>query len=147
MQEQEKQRAHGAANDEVLTLAEAAAYLRVSEDALTEMLAEEAIPAQKVAGEWRFLKRALADWLRYGPGVYRDFRRYPPPWLFEFPPMEELASEDGGRSVFSRLAAVEKRTPKPGSKEAVLKFVGVFKDDDDLEDRLAAARAQREAGG
>ena len=34
-----------------------------------------------------------------------------------------------------------------GGKEAVLKHFGVFRDDNDLEERLADARARREAGG
>lgn len=36
--------------EEVLTLPEAAAYLRVPEAAIVELLAERAIPAQKIGG-------------------------------------------------------------------------------------------------
>ena len=67
---------------EILTLPEAAAYLRVSEDALRAMASDDAIPAQKIGGEWRFLKQALQDWLRYGHYFYREFRKFPPPWMF-----------------------------------------------------------------
>jgi len=53
--------------DDVLTLTEAAAYLRVSESAIRQMLSQQAIPGQKIGSEWRFLKAALQDWLRSPP--------------------------------------------------------------------------------
>jgi hypothetical protein len=37
--------------------------------------------------------------------------------------------------------------PKAGSKQAVLKHFGIFKDDEDLEERLADARRRREEQG
>lgn len=48
---------------EVLTLAEAAAYLRLPEETLSEQAAQGLVPGQRVEGAWRFLKRALDDWL------------------------------------------------------------------------------------
>ncbi len=48
---------------EVLTLAEAAGYLRVAENQLAELAARQEIPGRQIAGEWRFLKTALANWL------------------------------------------------------------------------------------
>src|SRR5438132_2717879 len=50
---------HDIQQEEVLTLPEAAAFLRVSEEDLTRLLAHGAIPAQQIGSEWRFLKRAL----------------------------------------------------------------------------------------
>lgn len=49
---------------EVLTLTEAAAYLRVPEATLQSLAAENMVPARKVGKEWRFLTAALQDWLR-----------------------------------------------------------------------------------
>lgn len=49
---------------EVLTLAEAAAYLRVQEDDLRGMVWTEDFPGRKIGEEWRFLKSSLQDWLR-----------------------------------------------------------------------------------
>jgi len=49
---------------EVLTLAEAAAYLRVPESTLQSLAAEDMVPVRKVGKEWRFLAAALQDWLR-----------------------------------------------------------------------------------
>jgi excisionase family DNA binding protein len=48
---------------EVLTLAEAAAYLRVSEDAVLDAIRRQKLPARKMRNEWRFLKAALESWL------------------------------------------------------------------------------------
>jgi excisionase family DNA binding protein len=61
-------------NQEVLTLSEAADYLRVSEETLRQLASEKAIPAREVGGEWRFLKSALQDWLRRDAAV-EDRRR------------------------------------------------------------------------
>lgn len=52
--------------DDVLTLAEAASYLRVPEEEVLRLAEQRDIPAQKIGGEWRFLKRALGHWLTYG---------------------------------------------------------------------------------
>lgn len=48
---------------EVLTLKEAADYLRVSEDDVIELATRQELPGRKIGDEWRFLKRGLADWL------------------------------------------------------------------------------------
>jgi excisionase family DNA binding protein len=52
---------------DVLTLAEAAAYLRVLEDAVVESVHREGLPGRQVGGEWRFLKSALQNWLNTPP--------------------------------------------------------------------------------
>jgi excisionase family DNA binding protein len=52
---------------EVLTLAEAAAYLRVSERDLLPLTQRGVVPARQVGAEWRFLKDALQEWLRGAP--------------------------------------------------------------------------------
>ena len=48
---------------EVLTLAEAAAFLRVSESGLKADAAAGRVPGRVVAGEWRFVKPTLLAWL------------------------------------------------------------------------------------
>ena len=48
---------------DILTLAEAAAFIRVSEKTLGEMARTRRIPSQKVGREWRFLRTALEAWL------------------------------------------------------------------------------------
>ena len=47
----------------VLTLAEAAAFLRVSDEGLRSDAESGHIPARKVAGQWRFVKATLLEWL------------------------------------------------------------------------------------
>lgn len=95
--------------ERVLTLTDAAAFLRVNEAALADKAAAGEVPARQIGGEWRFLQRALVDWL-YAATSFNGTPR-----------------------------------AEPGSKEAILKVIGIFKDDDDLEARLADLRARREA--
>jgi excisionase family DNA binding protein len=52
---------------EVLTLAEAAAYLRLPEDDVLRMVREQDLHARQVGSQWRFLKSAIDEWLRTGP--------------------------------------------------------------------------------
>jgi excisionase family DNA binding protein len=52
---------------EVLTLAEAAAYLRVPEVEVVRLVCQQDLPGRLVGTEWRFLKSALQDWLRTPP--------------------------------------------------------------------------------
>ena len=51
---------------DVLTLAEAAAFLRVSTKTLREMARDRRLPCQKVGREWRFLRSALEGWVAGG---------------------------------------------------------------------------------
>jgi hypothetical protein len=132
-------------HEEVLTLPEAASFLRVSEEALSELVERHAIPAQNIAGEWRFLRRALANWLAYGPEFYHEFRRFPPPWAFEYPPINELVQLIA-KHVLGELAPAERQSGKRGSKQAVLKHFGIFRDDPGLEEMLADIYARRKGG-
>ena len=52
---------------DVLTLPEAAAYLRVSESELLQLITDQALPGRQFGGQWRFLKSAIQDWLRTPP--------------------------------------------------------------------------------
>ncbi len=49
--------------DEVLNLAEAAHFIRVSEKTLRNMARSGRIPCRKVGREWRFLRYSLEEWL------------------------------------------------------------------------------------
>jgi excisionase family DNA binding protein len=49
---------------DVLTLGEAAAYLRLSEADVLQLIAEQSLPARRVGHEWRLLLAAIHDWLR-----------------------------------------------------------------------------------
>jgi excisionase family DNA binding protein len=50
----------------VLTLAEAAAYLRLTEAEVLRLVDEQALPARQVGNERRFLKAAIQQWLSAG---------------------------------------------------------------------------------
>ncbi len=50
----------------VLTLAEAAEYLRLSPESLVQQVELGNIPGQQVNEDWRFLRGAIDDWLRRG---------------------------------------------------------------------------------
>jgi excisionase family DNA binding protein len=51
---------------EVLTLAEAAAYLRLSEADVLDLVHSQNLPGRFTGSEWRFLKAALQQWLSTG---------------------------------------------------------------------------------
>jgi excisionase family DNA binding protein len=51
---------------EVLTLVEAAAYLRLSEAAVISAIHSQGLPGRLIGGEWRFLKPAIQQWLSTG---------------------------------------------------------------------------------
>jgi excisionase family DNA binding protein len=52
-----------AAVTDVLTLAEAAAYLKVAEPEVARLAQSRELPARMVGTEWRFLKSAIQTWL------------------------------------------------------------------------------------
>ena len=56
------------ADAEVMTLAEAAAFLRVPEVGLREDADAGRLPGRLIAGEWRFVKGALLNWLANAAG-------------------------------------------------------------------------------
>jgi helix-turn-helix protein len=64
----------------VLTLSEAAVFLRVSEEGLKKDADAGLLPGRLVGGEWRFVKHALVEWLstalpaRSGPGGPSDWK-------------------------------------------------------------------------
>ena len=50
-------------NDDILTLSEAAAYLKLGERTIQRMIGRSEIPCARVGGQWRFLRSVLDDWL------------------------------------------------------------------------------------
>lgn len=49
---------------EVMTLAEAADYLRCHPSTIYRMLKRGEIPAMKLGSDWRFTRATLAEWVR-----------------------------------------------------------------------------------
>ena len=48
---------------EVLTLQEAADFLRVTPEAVELLIADKSLPARKIGNDWRLLREALRYWL------------------------------------------------------------------------------------
>ena len=49
---------------DILTLEEAAAYLRLPTETIARQAAHGQIPGRRIEDTWRFLKAAIDDWLR-----------------------------------------------------------------------------------
>lgn len=54
---------NGTDTEMVLTLAEVAAYLRLTEQAILSTVSSQNLPGRLIDGEWRFLKAAVNQWL------------------------------------------------------------------------------------
>ena len=68
----------------VLTLAEAAKLLRVSEEGLKLDAIAGRVPCRLIAGEWRFTKAALFEWLSVPPQIeHSTGTGSPRPWTPE----------------------------------------------------------------
>lgn len=55
--------ANGPMAGEVMTLAEAAAYLRLAERDVIGATTTQGLPGRMIGGEWRFAKAAIQKWL------------------------------------------------------------------------------------
>lgn len=130
-------------SDEILTLSEAATLLRVEEAPLAELAAQGAIPAQKIGIEWRFLRDALLDWLRFGSNFFELLR------ILRDPVHLGIATEKLfvllEQRLQSRAGTEQRPSRKPGSKHAIQRHVGVFANEDDLDEVLANLSAIRTA--
>src|SRR5438874_180779 len=110
---------------EVLTLSEAAKFLRVSEPLLQQLAIEKKVPARKLGDDWRFLLGALQQWLRCDSplenGSPPDAPSQPKPQTVEL-----LLAELEHR-LLPRLRAAE-QPPLRGNKERLLALAGSWKD-------------------
>ncbi len=118
--------------------------MRVREEAVLDLVSRDALPGQQIGDEWRFLKRAVVEWLRWGSLFRREVRMFSP-WALDHPFWEDMLHALEQR-ILSKLPVPERPVAKPGSKQAVLKHFGVFKADADIEEQLAGIRARRAAG-
>lgn len=55
--------APGGSDDDVLTLAEAAEFTKVSERTLWQLAREGKVPHKRVGSQYRFLKNMLVEWM------------------------------------------------------------------------------------
>jgi hypothetical protein len=110
----------------VLTLGEAAAFLRVPEEDLKRDADGGLLPGRLVAGQWRFVKQALADWLSSAVPQARQ-------------------GAAGGE-----LPDVVLKARRAGINDDVLSSFGAFADDETLEplvEEIYRARKRNVVGG
>jgi excisionase family DNA binding protein len=123
--------------EDVLTLNEAAAYLRFPEQEVLRLAEQREIPAKQIGGEWRFLKRGLGHWLVDGPGIFWDY----PHSCLDHAILEKFLFAMEQRL----LQRIGPEKSQPGSKKAIREAIGVFKSDNDMEEVLASLSALRRA--
>ncbi|MFO0797162.1 MAG: helix-turn-helix domain-containing protein [Gemmataceae bacterium] len=92
---------------DVLTLAQAAAYLQLAADVVRAEAEAGRLPGRRVAGEWRFSRAALIEWLSPTPTA----AEWPPP--APFGPWSPEAEREAEAEI-ARLAAARRGTPKRG---------------------------------
>lgn len=56
-------------NDQILTLKEVAAYLKLAEKTAYRLTSEGKLPGFKVGGSWRFKREDLEAWIEKQKGV------------------------------------------------------------------------------
>lgn len=59
-------------NDEVLDVAGLSEYLKLPKSTIYKLAQEGQIPGQKAGRHWRFLKRAIDDWLEHGRSPHQQ---------------------------------------------------------------------------
>jgi excisionase family DNA binding protein len=129
--------------DDILTLPEAAAYLRAAESDVLKMATDGMMPAQRIGEEWRFLRKALNDWMRYGGHPHSRRWPYLPEFFLESAFVDELL-----HLLEQRLLDKQKTEAKPkrGSKEAVMRHFGIWSDDPTAEAMLEDIYKRRAEG-
>ncbi len=117
--------------EDIMTLAEAAEYLKLSEKTVLKMAQRGEIPAAKIASQWRFRRQVLEDWLTSRMKVIpeTDMARVVESGT-DLLPISRLISEDyvvmdiragSKEEVLSQLIAPLVRNDVISDKEAFLK--------------------------
>jgi excisionase family DNA binding protein len=75
----------------VLTLAEAAAYLRIPEAEMERIVVSQGVPGRQLGSEWRFSRAAIQDWLRR-PSMKESLLRLAGSWKDD-PDVEDMLAE------------------------------------------------------
>src|SRR5262245_25639272 len=87
---------------ELLTTDEAAAYLRLSERKLYELVANGAVPCSKITGRWLFPKAALDRWVTEGLVMPATLAQPAPPIIGgSHDPLLEWALRESASSLAS----------------------------------------------
>lgn len=133
-------------SNDVLTLEEAANYLRISNEEMARLADTDQVPCQRVGDNWRFLKSALMTWLKLGRHYSDVVRRFPYPLLMDPLFFEDWFAELRNRIVHD-LREREDVAPPKGSKEALSKYFGILRGKEDPDETLASLRKIRAEAG
>jgi excisionase family DNA binding protein len=147
---------------ELLNTDEAAAYLRLSERKLYELVAAGAIPCSKVTGRWLFPKAALDRWVASGmPSALKSLEETAPPIMGgSHDPLLEWALRESGCGLASLPEGSETGLRRLARREVIVAAIHLhaLRDDRDsanieavsnaagLHDAVLIAFARREQG-
>jgi putative molybdopterin biosynthesis protein len=148
--------------NELLTTEEAAAYLRLSERKLYELVAHGTVPCTKATGRWLFPKAALDRWLDAGLTRPPGFSNAPAPPIVggSHDPLLEWALRDSGCGLASLPEGSEAGLQRLVRREVVAAAIHLHRLDGDdetanvvavesasgLHDAVVIAFARREQG-
>jgi excisionase family DNA binding protein len=147
---------------DLLTTDEAAAYLRLSERKLYELVAKGAVPCTKATGRWLFPKTALDRWLAAGLARPPGFApaEVPPIVGGSHDPLLEWALRESGSGLATLSEGSEAGLRRLSRREVVAAAIHLHRLDGDdesanlavvaampgLEDAVVIAFARREQG-
>jgi putative molybdopterin biosynthesis protein len=133
---------------ELLNTDEAAAYLRLSERKLYELVAAGAVPCSKVTGRWLFPKAALDRWVASGmPNNLKSMDKSAPPIVGgSTDPLLEWALRESGSGLASLPEGSEAGLRRLARREVILAAIHLHAADRDGGD-TANVEAVRHAPG
>lgn len=130
---------------ELLTTDETAAYLRLSERKLYELVAAGAVPCSKVTGRWLFPKAALDRWVASGlPNALKSLEETAPPIAGgSTDPLLEWALRESGSGIASLPEGSEAGLRRLGRREVMLAAIHLHAPhgDDDTTNTAAVSDA------
>jgi excisionase family DNA binding protein len=128
--------------NDLLTTDEAAAYLRLSERKLYELVARSAVPCTKVTGRWLFPKAALDRWIAEGLSLPGSARAAAPPIVGgSHDPLLEWAVRESGCGLASLPEGSEAGLRRLARNEVALAAIHLHRLDGDDEQANAEAVA------
>jgi putative molybdopterin biosynthesis protein len=129
---------------DLLTTDEAAAYLRLSERKLYELVANGAIPCTKATGRWLFPKAALDRWLAAGLARPPGFSDTPPPPIVggSHDPLLEWALRESGSGLATLPEGSEAGLRRLVHRDVIVAAIHLHRlDGDDETANMAAVEA------
>jgi excisionase family DNA binding protein len=118
---------------ELLNTDEAAAYLRLSERKLYELVADGAVPCSKVTGRWLFPKTALDRWVASGmPSALKSLEEAAPPIVGgSTDPLLEWALRESGCGLASLPEGSEAGLRRLARREVIVAAIHLHAPDQD----------------